>query len=73
MPEGFAHGLRQGWISALQNDPPFARRFAHTRGRRLILAAAQSRSRNPSYGAAAARAAERRKPEQIESSLLFPK
>jgi hypothetical protein len=30
MPEGFAHGLRQGWISPLQNDPPFARWFAHT-------------------------------------------
>jgi hypothetical protein len=31
----------------------------HARGRRLILAAAQSRPRNPSYGAAAARAAGR--------------
>ena len=45
----------------------------HAHGRRLILAAAQSRPRNPSYGAAAARAAGRQKPEQIESSLLFPK
>lgn len=27
---GVAHGRRQGWISALQNDPPFARWFAHT-------------------------------------------
>jgi 2-polyprenyl-6-methoxyphenol hydroxylase-like FAD-dependent oxidoreductase len=30
VPGGFAHGLRQGWISALQNDPPFARWFGHT-------------------------------------------
>jgi p-hydroxybenzoate 3-monooxygenase len=29
VPGGFARGLRQGWISALQNDPPFARWFAH--------------------------------------------
>jgi p-hydroxybenzoate 3-monooxygenase len=26
---GFAHGLRQAWIAALQNDPLFARWFAH--------------------------------------------
>jgi len=29
MPGGFANGLRQGWITALQNDPNFARWFAH--------------------------------------------
>lgn len=29
VPRGFAHGLRQGWISALQNDPVSARWFAH--------------------------------------------
>jgi len=29
VPGGFAHGLRQAWIAALQNDPPFARWFAH--------------------------------------------
>ena len=28
-PGGFAHGLRQGWITALQDDPAFARWFAH--------------------------------------------
>jgi p-hydroxybenzoate 3-monooxygenase len=28
-PGGFSHGLRQGWIVALQNDPLFARWFAH--------------------------------------------
>jgi p-hydroxybenzoate 3-monooxygenase len=28
-PGGFAHGLRQGWITTLQNDPLFARWFAH--------------------------------------------
>jgi p-hydroxybenzoate 3-monooxygenase len=28
-PGGFAHGLRQGWITALQADPVFARWFAH--------------------------------------------
>ena len=29
VPGGFSHGLRQGWIVALQNDPLFARWFAH--------------------------------------------
>lgn len=29
MPGGFVHGLRQGWITALQDDPAFARWFAH--------------------------------------------
>ena len=29
IPGGFAYGLRQGWITALQNDPLFARWFAH--------------------------------------------
>ncbi|HLK77683.1 MAG TPA: hypothetical protein VKU77_29055 [Streptosporangiaceae bacterium] len=29
VPGGFAHGLRYGWIVALQNDPLFARWFAH--------------------------------------------
>jgi p-hydroxybenzoate 3-monooxygenase len=29
VPGGFAHGLRQAWIAALKNDPPFARWFAH--------------------------------------------
>ena len=29
MPGGFAYGLRQGWITALQNDPLFARWFAY--------------------------------------------
>jgi len=29
VPGGFSHGLRQGWIAALQNDPLFARWFAH--------------------------------------------
>jgi p-hydroxybenzoate 3-monooxygenase len=29
MPGGFGNGLRQGWITALQNDPLFARWFAH--------------------------------------------
>jgi p-hydroxybenzoate 3-monooxygenase len=29
VPGGFAHGLRQGWIAALQNDPLFARWFAY--------------------------------------------
>jgi p-hydroxybenzoate 3-monooxygenase len=28
-PGGFSHGLRHGWIGALQNDPLFARWFAH--------------------------------------------
>ena len=28
-PGGFALGLRQGWITTLQNDPLFARWFAH--------------------------------------------
>lgn len=28
-PGGFAHGLRQGWITTLQNDPLFARWSAH--------------------------------------------
>jgi p-hydroxybenzoate 3-monooxygenase len=28
-PGGFGNGLRQGWIAALQNDPLFARWFAH--------------------------------------------
>jgi p-hydroxybenzoate 3-monooxygenase len=28
-PGGFAHGLRQGWITTLQNDPLFDRWFAH--------------------------------------------
>jgi len=28
-PGGFAHGLRQGWVTALQADPVFARWFAH--------------------------------------------
>jgi len=28
-PGGFSHGLRHGWIVALQNDPLFARWFAH--------------------------------------------
>jgi p-hydroxybenzoate 3-monooxygenase len=29
VPGGFANGLRQGWITTLQNDPVFARWFAH--------------------------------------------
>jgi p-hydroxybenzoate 3-monooxygenase len=29
MPGGFGNGLRHGWITALQNDPLFARWFAH--------------------------------------------
>ncbi len=29
VPGGFSNGLRQGWIAALQNDPLFARWFAH--------------------------------------------
>ena len=29
VPGGFSHGLRHGWIAALQNDPLFARWFAH--------------------------------------------
>ena len=29
MPGGFANGLRQGWITALQHDPIFARWYAH--------------------------------------------
>jgi p-hydroxybenzoate 3-monooxygenase len=29
VPGGFSHGLRQGWVAALQNDPLFARWFAH--------------------------------------------
>jgi p-hydroxybenzoate 3-monooxygenase len=29
VPGGFADGLRQAWIAALQNDPSFARWFAH--------------------------------------------
>jgi p-hydroxybenzoate 3-monooxygenase len=29
MPGAFVNGLRQGWITALQNDPLFARWFAH--------------------------------------------
>jgi p-hydroxybenzoate 3-monooxygenase len=29
VPGGFAYGLRHGWIVALQNDPLFARWFAH--------------------------------------------
>jgi p-hydroxybenzoate 3-monooxygenase len=29
MPGCFDNGLRQGWITALQNDPLFARWFAH--------------------------------------------
>ena len=29
VPGGFSHGLRHGWIVALQNDPLFARWFAH--------------------------------------------
>ena len=29
VPGGFAYGLRQAWITALQNDPLFARWFAH--------------------------------------------
>ena len=29
MPGGFAYGLRQGWITALQHDPQFARWFAY--------------------------------------------
>jgi p-hydroxybenzoate 3-monooxygenase len=29
VPAGFSYGLRQGWIGALQNDPLFARWFAH--------------------------------------------
>jgi p-hydroxybenzoate 3-monooxygenase len=29
VPGGFGNGLRQGWIAALQNDPLFARWFAH--------------------------------------------
>jgi p-hydroxybenzoate 3-monooxygenase len=29
MPGGFGNGLRQGWITALQNDPLFALWFAH--------------------------------------------
>ena len=29
MPGGFGNGLRQGWITALQNDLLFARWFAH--------------------------------------------
>ena len=28
VPGGFSHGLRQGWVAALQNDPLFARWFA---------------------------------------------
>jgi p-hydroxybenzoate 3-monooxygenase len=28
-PGGFSHGLREGWIAALQTDPLFARWFAH--------------------------------------------
>jgi p-hydroxybenzoate 3-monooxygenase len=28
-PGAFGHGLRQGWVAALQNDPLFARWFAH--------------------------------------------
>ena len=28
-PGGFTHGLRQGWITVLQDDPAFARWFAH--------------------------------------------
>jgi p-hydroxybenzoate 3-monooxygenase len=30
VPAGFSYGLRQGWIGALQNDPLFARWFAHS-------------------------------------------
>ena len=29
MPGGFAYGLRQGWITAIQHDPQFARWFAY--------------------------------------------
>jgi p-hydroxybenzoate 3-monooxygenase len=29
VPGGFSHGLRHGWIAALQHDPLFARWFAH--------------------------------------------
>lgn len=29
LPGGFGHGLRQGWVIALQNDPLLARWFAH--------------------------------------------
>src|SRR5580704_7174262 len=29
VPGGFSRGLRHGWIAALQNDPLFARWFAH--------------------------------------------
>ena len=29
VPGGFSHGLRHGWISALQANPLFARWFAH--------------------------------------------
>ena len=29
VPGGFSDGLRRGWIAALQNDPLFARWFAH--------------------------------------------
>jgi p-hydroxybenzoate 3-monooxygenase len=29
VPGGFSRGLRNGWIAALQNDPLFARWFAH--------------------------------------------
>ena len=29
VPGGFGHGLRKGWVAALQNDPLFARWFAH--------------------------------------------
>ncbi len=28
-PGGFGHGLRQGWVAALQDDPLCARWFAH--------------------------------------------
>ena len=28
-PGGFTHGLRQGWITVLQDDPAFPRWFAH--------------------------------------------
>ena len=29
MPGGFAYGLRQGWTTAIQHDPQFARSFAY--------------------------------------------
>jgi len=29
VPGGFGHGLSQGWVAALQNDPLFVRWFAH--------------------------------------------